>query len=295
MKRRNAIYSALGILTDMKLGEPPIQPHPLSVFAKIMRKLEHRFYSDSRLVGLGYAVSGGLIGTIGGLVLKSTTCATYFAVAQKSLCSNAIEVARMLEVGDLDAARDLLPSLVGRDPTCLDEKEIARAVVESVAENSVDAIVAPAIMGFIAGAPGALCYRAINTMDAMVGYRNARYQSFGWASARMDDIANFVPARLAVLLVALVRPGNAGQVWRITRRDGAQHPSPNSGVVEAAFAASLGIRLGGSNSYNGETEVRPSLGDGRSPEIEDIYLAVDLCREITLALAGILICIGIVL
>ena len=172
--------------------------------------------------------------------LRSAALSTGLAVAGRCLGESALTVGRALDRGDLGAARAALPALVGRDPAGLDEDEMARAVVESVAENTVNAVVAPAFWAAICGAPGALGYRAVNTMDAMVGHRSARYRAYGWASARLDDAANYLPARLTAALVAAVRPGSAAEIWRAVRNQAPAHPSPNAGVAEAAFAAALG-------------------------------------------------------
>ena len=164
--------------------------------------------------------------------------------------------------------------------------------MESVAENTVDAVVAPALWALAAGAAGALGYRAVNTMDAMVGHRSHRYLAYGWASARADDLAGWVPARVTAALVAAVRPAGAGAVWRAVRRDAPAHPSPNAGVAEAAFAAALGLRLGGFNRYGERVELRPPLGSGRPPEPADIARAVRLSGDVALALAGALTVVG---
>jgi hypothetical protein len=176
----------------------------------------------------------------------------------------------------------------------LDEKEIARAAVESVAENTVDAVIAPALWAAAAGPCGALGYRATNTLDAMVGHRSARYERYGWASARLDDVAGWVPARVTAGLVAAVRPGAAVAVMRAVRRDAPAHPSPNAGVAEAAFAAALGLRLGGTNRYGDLVELRPPLGTGRPPEWPDIARAVQLSADVGLALAAVLTITGAV-
>jgi adenosylcobinamide-phosphate synthase len=164
---------------------------------------------------------------------------------------------------------------------------MARAVVESVAENTSDAVVAPLLWGAVAGIPGLVAYRAVNTLDAMVGYRSARYLRFGWAAARMDDVANWIPARITAALTAacapLVTRTSPVFVLNVVRRDGGRHPSPNAGRCEAAFAAALGVRLGGTNVYGGVTETRPDLGDGRAPEPEDIRRAVLLSRAVTVS------------
>ena len=161
-----------------------------------------------------------------------------------------------------------------------------------MAENTVDAVVAPALWAAVAGAPGALGYRAVNTLDAMVGHRSARYERYGWASARIDDGAGWVPARATALLVALVRPGAGAEVLRTVRRDAPAHPSPNAGVAEAAFAAALGLRLGGVNRYGDRTEERAPLGQGRPPRRHDIAEAVRLSNDVGLALAGLLAAAG---
>jgi adenosylcobinamide-phosphate synthase len=182
---------------------------------------------------------------------------------------------------------------VGRDPAGMDENEMARAVVESVAENTVDAVVAPAFWAAIGGAPGALGYRAVNTMDAMVGHRTTRYLSYGWASARLDDAAGYLPARLTAALVAGVRPGRAAAVWRAVNSQAPGHPSPNAGVAEAAFAAALGLRLGGCNRYGERVEHRPWLGQGRPAARSDIRPAVQLSDDVNWLLTAILAAAGL--
>jgi hypothetical protein len=208
-------------------------------------------------------------------------------VAGRALGEEAMAIGERLAADDLDGARRRLPALVGRDPESLDAKGVTRAVVESVAENTVDAVVAPACWAGILGAPGAGMYRAVNTLDAMVGHRNERYGRFGWAAARLDDAANWLPARLAGVLVAAVRPRQAGEVLAAVLHPPA-HPSPNAGVVEAAFAAALGLRLGGDTVYAGRVDPRPTFGSGRPPEPADIAAAVRLSRDVTLALAAVL-------
>ncbi|HZC40474.1 MAG TPA: cobalamin biosynthesis protein, partial [Streptosporangiaceae bacterium] len=168
-----------------------------------------------------------------------------------------------------------------RDPAGLGASELARAAVESVAENTCDAVVAPLAWGAACGLPGLLGYRAVNTLDAMVGHHTPRYERFGWAAARLDDAANLVPARLTALLAVALAPvagGNALRALRTLRRDGASHPSPNAGRCEAAFAGALGVRLGGTNLYQGRAEQRGTLGDGRPATAADIRRAVRLSR-----------------
>ena len=201
------------------------------------------------------------------------------------LDEEALRIGGLVERGDLDGARAEVRSLVGRRADELDEAGLSRAIVESIAENSVDAVTASLFWATVAGAPGVLAHRAVNTLDAMVGHRDDRYARFGWASARLDDLVNFVPARLTALAVACVRPGTAATVWRVVRRDAPAHPSPNGGVVEAAFAAALGVRLGGENRYGDIVEDRGTLGDGRPPGPGDIAAAVRLRRHATAAFA----------
>jgi len=166
-------------------------------------------------------------------------------------------------------------------------------VVESVAENTVDALVAPAFWAAICGAPGALGYRAVNTLDAMVGHRSTRYRSYGWASARLDDVAGYLPARLTAVLVAGVRPGRAAAIGRAVNRQAPGHPSPNAGVAEAAFAAALGLRLGGCNRYGDRVEHRPWLGQGRPPARSDIQPAVRLSSDVSWLLTAVLAAAGL--
>ena len=180
----------------------------------------------------------------------------------------------------------MLPALCGRDPGQLDAAGLARAAVESVAENTSDAVVAPLLWGAVFGLPGLLGYRAVNTLDAMIGHHSPRYERFGWAAARLDDAANLIPARVTGFLAAALAPavgGHPGQALRTLRRDGAHHPSPNAGRCEAAFAGALGVRLGGRNSYQGRAEQRGLLGDGAPPTAPDITRAVRLSRLVSSA------------
>ncbi len=283
-----ALGAAAGILVDRVAGEPPAVAHPVVAFGAAMRCIEGALWSDDRAPGVAYALAGTSLGVGAGSLLGSTVVATSLAVGGRALAGAAISVSTALADDDLDTARARLPTLVGRDPDGLDAKAMARAVVESVAENTVDAVVAPVFWAALAGAAGALGYRAVNTLDAMVGHRSPRYGRFGWASARLDDAAGWVPARLTAALVMAVRPRSAGAVWRAVRGAAPRHPSPNAGVAEAAFAAALGLRLGGASSYDGRVELRPSLGDGRPPEPGDIARAVHLSTDVSLALAATL-------
>jgi adenosylcobinamide-phosphate synthase len=204
-------------------------------------------------------------------------------------------MSRALTAGDLDAARARLPVLCGRDPASLPAAELARATVESVAENTCDAAVAPLLWGAVFGLPGLLGYRAVNTLDAMVGHKDVRYAKFGWAAARLDDVANLVPARVTALLAVALAPvaGGSGRgALRTLRRDGAAHPSPNAGRCEAAFAGALGVRLGGTNVYQGQAEPRGTLGDGPPPAPADIDRAIRLSRLIMIAATALSVAIA---
>jgi adenosylcobinamide-phosphate synthase len=287
---------AAGIMTDRLLGEPPASVHPVAAFGRVMEAAEARWYSDRRSRGLLYAGGGvGAAALLGWMVERASprtraaavVATTYLTVAGRALSRAAAEVGDALTADDLARARRLLPSLVGRDPSALDAAGVARAVVESVAENTVDAVVAPAVWALAGGAPAVLAYRAVNTLDAMVGHRSSRYQRFGWAAARADDVMGWVPARLTAFLVILVRPRRAAAVRAAVRRQAPLHPSPNAGVAEAAFAAALGLRLGGINDYGGRLEHRPPLGTGRPPTGPDIQRACTLSRDVTLALTAL--------
>ncbi|MBW3546842.1 MAG: adenosylcobinamide-phosphate synthase CbiB [Actinobacteria bacterium] len=283
-----SLAAAGGVVADRALGEPPLRPHPVSAFGAAMRAVEARLYDDRRARGTVHAAVGLGLGLGAGRVIGSTAVATYVAVAGRALGEAATTVATALDAGDLEGARRLLPGLVGREPHRLDAGEVARAVVESLADNTVDAVVAPVLWGAVAGAPGALGYRAVNTLDAMVGHRCDRYRRYGWASARLDDLAGWAPARITALLVAAARPSAAGAVWRAVRRQAPAHPSPNAGVAEAAFAAALGVRLGGTNCYGGRAERRAPVGTGPGAAPADIGRAVRLSADVGALLAAAL-------
>ncbi len=280
--------AAVGLVADRVLGEPTLGPHPVALLGRSLAALEQRSYADRRAAGVVHTALGAATGALGGAALRSTALATWLAVAGRMLAEVAVDVGRARGDGDLDRARALVPALVGRDPAGLDEAGLCRAVVESLAETSVDAIVAPALWAAAFGPAGAGAHKAIDVMDSMVGYHSDRYEHFGWPAARLDDAAAWLPARATAALVAIARPRRAPAVWRAVRHDAPAHPSPNAGVAEAAFAAALGLRLGGTNRYGDRVEHRATLGTGRTPARTDITAAGRLSRDVTLLLAATL-------
>jgi adenosylcobinamide-phosphate synthase len=285
---------ALGAAADLLLADPR-RLHPVAGFGTVAAALERRTWCDSRAAGVGHtAVLVGAAGALGAVLDRATrgrpvtralttAAVTWTVLGGTSLGRAARDMYVALGTGDLAAARAQLPALAGRDPSALDAGELARATVESVAENTSDAVVAPLFWGAVAGLPGLTVYRAVNTLDAMVGHRSPRYARFGWAAARADDVANWVPARLTAALTVAVAPatgGSASGALRAWWRDGAAHPSPNSGRCEASTAGALGLRLGGRNVYGDRVEVRPALGSGRPPLAGDVSRAVRLSRAV---------------
>jgi len=286
--------AAAGLLADRLLGEPPTAWHPVAGFGRVMTRLEPVMYRDDRRVGVAFAAVGVGAGALAGRAAGSTAVSVAVASSGRLLRQTARAVAAALTRGDVDAARAVLPSLVGRDPRALDPPRIVAATVESVAENTVDAVVAPALFRAVLGAPGAAAHRAANTLDAMVGHPDVRYQRFGWAGAHLDDVAAYVPARVTALLVCAARPTRAADVLHAVRRDAPAHPSPNAGVAEAAFAAALGIELGGPTRYPTHLEHRPRLGTGPRPSVADIERAVRLADEIEWLLVVLLLAAALV-
>ncbi|WP_420610186.1 adenosylcobinamide-phosphate synthase CbiB [Candidatus Poriferisodalis sp.] len=278
---------AAGLVLDRLVGEPPAAVHPVAAFGRTMERIEQRLWADRRSNGAIYAATGVALGAAAGAAAGSTAVAVWSVTAGRELRRVASQVGELIAAGDLATARAELPALVGRDPSGLDASQIAAAVIESVAENSVDAVIAPAFWAVVAGAPGAAAYRAINTMDAMVGRRNERYANFGWAAARLDDAANYVPARIFAGLLAVLHLQRAGKLLATVRRDAPAHPSPNAGVAEAAMGAALSRQLGGTLRYGTVEENRPVLGDGPRPDPPDVPAAVRLADRVE--------CLGIAL
>ena len=265
--------------------------HPVAGFGRAAGALERRLYAPHRRAGAAFTTVAVGVPVLAGAVAAALTkrqplartllvaAATWGVLGGRTLRREARIMARHLDGGDLPSARGRLSHLCGRDASALDALELARATVESVAENTSDAVVGPLVWGGLAGLPGLLGYRAANTLDAMVGHRCPRYERFGWAAAHLDDLLTWPAARIgAALAVALARlaGGRRHDAWRVLRDDGAAHPSPNAGRLEAAFAGALGVRLGGRNAYDGRVEQRPQLGDGRVPGPADVAGAVRL-------------------
>jgi adenosylcobinamide-phosphate synthase len=285
---------ALGVLADAVFADPR-RGHPVAGFGRAAATLEGRLYADDVRRGALFtalAVTGPVAAGVAVqratrrrplLATLVTAAATWAVLGGTSLAREGEAMAGELEAGDVAAARVRLRNLCARDPDGLQAPELARATVESLAENTSDAMVAPLVWGALAGVPGLVGYRAVNTLDAMVGYTSTRYLRFGRVPARLDDLVNLVPARLTAALTVLAAPivgGDRAAAWRVLRRDGGSHPSPNAGRPEAAAAGALGVRLGGANRYHGSLERRPELGDGRAPGVPDVRRAVRLGRVV---------------
>ncbi|MBT2442356.1 cobalamin biosynthesis protein [Streptomyces sp. ISL-36] len=287
-----AYGAAAGLAADLLLGDPR-RGHPVAAFGRTAGAVERLLWRDHRGWGaLHTAVCAGGTAALGALAARTvrgrraasialTAASVWAVVGGTTLGREARAIGDALAAGDLDTARERLPHLCGRDPHSLDGPAMARAVVESVAENTSDAVVGALVWGAVAGVPGLVGFRAVNTLDAMVGHKSPRYRRFGWASARLDDLAGWPGARLTAVL-ATVGGGDPRGALRAWRTDAAGHPSPNAGPVEASFAGALGVRLGGTLSYGGRVEHRPVLnGEGRDVEVADIERAVRLSRRVT--------------
>ncbi|GAA1131658.1 cobalamin biosynthesis protein [Streptomyces javensis] len=296
-----ACGAALGFLGDLATGDPR-RGHPVAAFLRAAAAAERRLWRDHRGYGAlhtalcaGGAAAGAALltravrglGSRRGAAVALTAAATWAVLGGTSLGREARAVGGALAAGDLEVARERLPHLCGRDPQALDGPQIARAVVESVAENTSDAVVGALVWGAVGGVPGLIAFRAVNTLDAMVGHKSPRYRRFGWAAARLDDVAGWPGARLTATLATLAGPDPRG-AWRAWRHDGGRHPSPNAGPVEASFAGALGVRLGGALAYGGRVENRPVLNSGGRPvESADIERAIRLSRRVGVLALGV--------
>ena len=300
-----ALGLILGYAADLAFADPR-RGHPVAGFGRLASALEDACWADDRARGAAYTgvLVGGMTGA--GWVAQRTTrgrplseaalvaVATWAVLGGRGLAKEGLVMQQLLENHDLAGARDRLSHLCARDATGLLATELARASVESLAENTSDAVVAPLLWGALAGVPGLLGYRAVNTLDAMVGYRSDRYLRFGWTSARLDDLLNLGPARVAAALTVVAAPvvgGRMADAWRVWRRDGSRHPSPNAGPVEAASAGALGVTLGGSNRYHGAWEDRGTLGSGRGVVVTDLKQSVRLSQAV--GFGGLLVAVGV--
>lgn len=281
---------ATALLLDLILGDPRWLPHPVVIIGRLINVLDNvlnRMTSHKRIAGvLLLLLTAGSAGSAAWLLIRSSyhlhplagflasAGISYTCLATRSLHRESALVADALAAGNIAEARRWLSYIVGRDTDSLDETEIWRALIETVAENTSDGIIAPLFWLTLAGPVGGMVYKAVSTLDSMVGYRNERYLQFGWASARMDDLLNFIPARLTALLMILTSPlaGLSPKgALTITLRDRLKHPSPNSGHPEAAAAGALGVRLGGSASYKGIPSWKEYIGSPLAPLDERAY------------------------
>lgn len=277
------IAVTFAVLLDWFVGDPPDWPHPVKWMGTLIYKLDRILNRGSGKKAKGTAMVIVVLLTVGGIAILVTSFFYYIhpaagifmeamlistAIAQKSLKEASLSVYDPLVTNNLEEAREKLSWIVGRDTERLDEPEIVRAAVETVAENTSDGITAPLFWAAIGGAPFALVYRAINTCDSMVGYKNEKYLEFGWASAKLDDLVNWLPSRLTSLcMIIMNRPMYTTRMsaWKMVRRDARKHPSPNSGWGEAAVAAIMGIQLGGINYYKGIVSKRATMGEELVP------------------------------
>lgn len=299
--RLRAAGLVLGLAADSLIGDPR-RHHPVAWLGSWAQCVEARTYGDSRGQGVVHVVAT-LVPVIAlgvgadalnrarpraGILL--TALATWACLGARSLAREGERMADALASDDLAGARQRLPHLCGRDPAALDAGELGRATVESLAENTADSAVATLWWGSVAGVPGMLLHRAINTLDAMVGHRSPRYRRFGTAAARLDDALDWIPARLTGALACALAPTVGGSTWntaRIWLRDARDHPSPNGGWCEAAWAGALGVRLGGENVYAGRVETRGNLGerDGPRPDADAVRAAARLVTRVTVCAA----------
>lgn len=301
------IGMAAGVAADLAFGDPR-RGHPVALFGGAAAALERYTYADDRRAGAlhtaallaGVGVAAAVVQQAGrrrGVPAEAAcvAAATFIAAGGTTLSRTGEQMVRLLRASDVEGARRLLPSLCGRDPSVLDAAGLTRAALESIAENTSDAQIGPLVWAAVGGAPAVLVYRAANTLDAMIGNRSPRYARFGWAAARFDDLLNLAPARLTGVLAVVCAPvvgGSPAEAWRVWQRDARKHPSPNAGVAEASFAGALGVRLGGPTQYAHELEIRPTLGDGRTPDVDDLARAVRLSRAVQLLAAVVAISVA---
>lgn len=310
----NELVLAAGL--DLIMGDPRWLPHPVRAMGQVIAWCDDHVRRTSRspialrhagviialglptgvyLLGRWMVVEAGAIAEWLGLVVTIGLASS--TLAGRDLWDHVQAVKKLLQRGDIVGARQAVAMIVGRDTQELSESEVVRATVETVAESTADGVIAPLFYLMLGGPPLALAYKAVNTLDSMVGHRDERHIDFGWASARLDDVVNWIPARLAAVLLLLaaclvtLKLDRMVHGWHVLRRDGGNHPSPNSGRPEAAMAGALGVQLGGTNYYEGVANERPTLGDGRRALIVgDITIAAQLMA--VASLLGVLIGAG---
>jgi adenosylcobinamide-phosphate synthase len=306
MNRSMQIACALAL--DAAVGDPRWLPHPAKFTGRLAQRIElqTRWYvNDEKLAGvLAAGVTVGLAATAATVVVGAarrlhpragdvaSILILWSAFAARDLSKHALDVDAALERDDLPEARELVGRMVGRDVSVLDQAGVVRAVVESVAENTVDGVTAPLFYAYLGGPVTAAAYKAVSTLDSTFGYKNERYARFGWASARADDLANLLPARLTVIatfLAAALLGLRPADVLRVILRDGDKHASPNSGIAEAAMAGALGVQLGGPLTRDGRVFDHPTLGDPLQPlSRSHIEKAVCLMAVTTAVWTGLL-------
>ncbi|MGI5950301.1 MAG: cobalamin biosynthesis protein [Brooklawnia sp.] len=303
----HALGLLLGVVADAAIGDPR-RGHPVALFGKWASHLERHLHRDSIAAGALYLAAALAPVAALGVAAESisrrrpilhtalTAAATWAVLGAHSLASEGEQMADELDQDDLGAARERLTHLCSRDPSGLSADELARGTVESLAENTADAVVCSLFWGAAFGIPGLLLHRGINTLDAMVGYRNHRYERFGKAAALLDDAVAYVPARLAGAVSCLLAPavgGSTRTAWRVMLRDSRNHPSPNGGWTEAAWAGALAVRLGGPSHYHGRVEHRPYLGDegAPGPDSAAIRKAARLVGSVTAASTAVAVAV----
>lgn len=305
----SAVLCIGAVLLDRWQGEPPSHWHPLVGFGQWARRVEGLLYGPSQTSALARRLRG--VSAVGLLLIPLVSIAAllsavpwfsvvialgllYLALGGRSLVEHAEAVAVALRANDLPLARQLVGRMVSRDTEDLDEDQISRATIESVLENGCDAIFGTLFWFVVAWAPGVVLYRLANTLDAMWGYRTPRYLDFGWAAARLDDLLNWLPARLTALSYLIVGSHRAA-AWRCWREQAPFWKSPNAGPVMAAGAGALGLALGGQARYHGVWVARPALGEGLAPRTEDIGRAVALVQRAMWLWLAVLLLGGLIL
>lgn len=292
----------IGLVLDFIIGDPNNPFHPVRIIGSLGIKLENitrRVFKNLKISGfvtwLGVILITFLVNSlifrlafsisnIFGIIIEGILL--YFCISSKGLKVEGLKVIKVLESGDIEGARKQLSYIVGRDTKVLDEEGIIRAVIETVAENTSDGIIAPLLFGALGGAPLAMTYKAVNTCDSMFGYKNDKYIDFGFVPAKMDDLFNYIPARITgylVIFAAFILGLDYKNSYRIYKRDRYNHTSPNSAHPESAVAGALGIRLGGTNYYFGKIVEKPTIGDkNKVIEISDLYKTNNILLVVTL-------------